>query len=170
MITEAPMHGVTRLRKRTAAVLVVAVMAIGLSACFPDVQSGDPPDQWNAALIRAINRDRANNGLPALSYSPKLENLAGTWAQHMSDVDTMYHQDLNAIIRTSDYANYCTLGENIAWTTGNWTAEQFENLWYNSAPHRANILNRSFNVVGTGRFRGANGKTYAAVDFGNLCR
>jgi uncharacterized protein YkwD len=165
------MHGVTLVRKRTAAVLAAAVLAIALSACtFPDVTTGEPPDSWNATLFRAINRDRANAGLPALSYSPKLENLAQNWAKHMSDVDTMYHQDLNAIIRTSDYANFCSLGENIAWNNAGWTAEKYEQIWYNSAPHRENILDRNFNVVGTGRYKGANGKEYAAVDFGWKCR
>jgi uncharacterized protein YkwD len=164
------MLATTRVRKRATAVVIAALMVIGLSACFPDITSGEPPDPWNAELFRAINRDRANNGLPALSYSPKLENLAQNWSKHMSDVDTMYHQNLNAIIDSPDYANFCSLGENIAWNNAGWTAQDHERIWYNSPPHRANILDRSFNVVGMGRYTGPHGRTYATVDFGYLCR
>jgi uncharacterized protein YkwD len=164
------MHAMTPVRKRVAAVVLAALLTVGLSACFADVTSGEPPDPWNAALFRATNRDRANNGLPPLSYSPKLENLAATWAKTMSDQDSMYHQNLNAIIRTADYANYCSLGENIAWNNAGWTAEDHARIWYNSAPHRANILNRNFNVVGMARYTGPHGRTYAAVEFGYLCR
>ena len=36
----------------------------------------------------------------------------------------------------------------------------------NSAPHRANVLNRNYNVVGIGVFCGPDGRIWSVVDFG----
>ena len=40
--------------------------------------------------------------------------------------------------------------------------------WMRSAPHRANILNRSFNAVGIGYWRGPDGRLWVCVDFGGI--
>jgi uncharacterized protein YkwD len=60
------------------------------------------------------------------------------------------------------------LGENIIVAPGHYTPEQLEAAWMASAPHRANILSRGFNVVGVGMSRGPDGRIWATVDFGGV--
>ena len=66
-----------------------------------------------------------------------------------------------------------SLGENIAWGTGNLgTAREIHNAWMRSPGHKANILRRQFREIGIGialgapvDARGQDGATYTA-DFG----
>ena len=64
-------------RKRTAVVIVALAIAIGATACLPN--TGPPPtvDVYQRAMFDAVNRDRANAGLPQLTFSPNLSVLAG---------------------------------------------------------------------------------------------
>jgi uncharacterized protein YkwD len=49
-----------------------------------------------------------------------------------------------------------SLGENIAWGTGNLaTPQEIVKAWMNSPGHRANILNRRFRDIGVGIVMGA---------------
>ncbi len=159
----------TLLRKRTALIVLFAAIALCTTACFPDVAPGEPPNPYVRSVFEAINQDRANAGLWPLAYSPKLENLAGTWAWQMSVDNWLHHQDLAGLLYYNpDFSAYHTLGENIIVAPGNMSPEQLEAAWMNSTPHRANILSRSFNVVGIGVFWGPDGRIWSAVDFGGV--
>jgi uncharacterized protein YkwD len=143
-------------------------MLLLTTACFPDVAPGEPADPYAAAVFRAINQDRAAAGLPSLSYSPKLTNLAGTWSWQMAMDNSLHHQDLASLLRSADYRAFHTLGENILFAPGYFTPEQIEDIWMNSLPHRANILSGGFNAVGVGVFTGPDGRLWATADFGGL--
>ena len=67
-----------------------------------------------------------------------------------------------------DYQAYYTLGENILVGPGGMSADSIEGAWRASAPHWANITNRSFNVVGIGYVRGPDGRIWAVQEFGGL--
>ena len=158
----------TLLRKRTAVIVLAAAIALGTTACFPDVAPGEPGNPYAAGIFRALNQDRANAGLPPLSHSPKLDNLAGTWAWQLSVDNWLHHQDLAGWLYSPDFAAYWTLGENIIVAPGYMSPESLEAAWMNSAPHRANILSVNFNVVGVGAFWGPDGRVWSVVDFGAL--
>lgn len=162
------MRATTRLRKRTTIVVMAAAVALGTTACFPNVSSSPPTDPYINALYNAMNQDRANNGLPPLSQSPKLENLAGTWSWQMAQANSLYHQDLGGVLNSDDYQGFRTLGENILVAPGNYTPQQIEAAWMGSAPHRANILSGAFNIVGLGKFVGPDGRVWATADFGGI--
>ena len=68
----------------------------------------------------------------------------------MSQVGSLYHQDLGGIIYSADFYGYYTLGENILVGPASIDAGSVESAWMASPPHRANIMSRSFNVVGIG--------------------
>ena len=51
---------------------------------------------------------------------------------------------------------------------GGMSADSIEGAWRASAPHWANITNRSFNVVGIGYVRGPDGRIWAVQEFGGL--
>jgi uncharacterized protein YkwD len=62
-------------------------------------------------------------------------------------------------------------GENIYWGSGTYSSPDCAFRWWmNSAPHKANILDRDFREVGigvrTGTYRGNAGTNMYAVDFG----
>ncbi len=155
--------------RRAAAITMTAVVALGLASCgFPNTSSTGPGDPTVAAMFNALNYDRAVNGLPQLTWSPKLANTAGTWAHQMSNDGTLHHQNLGGLIASPDYAGYYTLGENILVGPGGMTGTQMEGAWMASAPHRANITSGAFNIVGIGYYRGPDGRLWAVQDFGGI--
>jgi uncharacterized protein YkwD len=158
----------TRVRKGAAVTLMMGLIAVGTTACFPVTSASPPADPYLAAMYNAINRDRANAGVPGLVNSPKLGNLAGSWSWQMSQDGWLRHQNLSAILYGPDFEAFYTLGENIIVAPGHYTPEQLEAAWMASAPHRANILSRGFNVVGVGMSRGPDGRIWATVDFGGV--
>src|SRR3954451_7348516 len=100
------------LGRKTAAIIVMGVVGLGLTGCFPD--TGTPPsDPYQNSLYQSMNADRGSVGLPPLTWSPKLANNAGNWAWQMMAANSLYHQNLGAMLGSSDYQNYYTLGENI---------------------------------------------------------
>jgi uncharacterized protein YkwD len=154
--------------RKTAAIVLMGVVALGLSGCFPDTSATPPSDPLTNDLFNALNNDRASVGLPPLTWSPKLANNAGTWAWQMATDNSLYHQNLGALIRTSDFAPYRTLGENILVGPGNLSAAQMEGAWRASPPHWANITSTAFNVVGIGYVYGPDGRIWAVQEFGGL--
>jgi uncharacterized protein YkwD len=163
------MHARTFLGNRAAAVVMTAIVGFGLTSCaLPNTSSIGPSDPYTAGLWQALNRDRGANGLAGLTWSPKLANTASNWAHQMSDANTLYHQNLSALISSPDYAGYYTLGENILVGPGSMTPDQMEAAWMASAPHRANILSTAFNIVGIGYYRGPDGRIWAVQDFGGI--
>jgi uncharacterized protein YkwD len=156
-------------RKRAAIVVMVAALAIAVTSCgFANTSSSGPSDGYDAGVWHALNYDRVMNGLPQLTWSPKLSNTAGTWAHQMSNANSLYHQDLGAVISSPDYVGYRALGENILVGSGGMSPNQAEGLWMGSGPHRANILSGAFNIVGIGHFQGPDGRLWVVQDFGGI--
>ena len=163
------MHVKALLSKRAAAVAMTAIVGLGLTSCgFANTSSSGPRDSYQAGLFNALNYDRVMNGRPQLTWSPKLANAAGTWAHQMSNANSLYHQNLGALINSPDYAGYYTMGENILVGPGSMSPNSMEGAWMASAPHRANILSGSFNIVGVGYYRGPDGRLWAVQDFGGI--
>jgi uncharacterized protein YkwD len=157
------------LRRRVALVAVAAVIALGASACgFANLSATPPADGVQNGVPRARNSDRQANGVPPLQWSPKLANTAGGWADNESRVNSMYHQDLTALLYSSDYNGWYTLGENLIVGPGSMSVAQMETAWMNSPAHRSNILNGSFNAAGVGYVRGPDGRLWVVVDFGGV--
>lgn len=98
-----------------------------------------------------INAKRVANGLSALKIDDELQNVARIKAQDMVDNNYFSHKSpvygspFNMI--KSFGISYKTAGENIA---GNSSNSGAVNAWMNSAGHKANILNSSFNYTGIG--------------------
>jgi uncharacterized protein YkwD len=59
--------------------------------------------------------------------------------------------------------HFTAAGENIAY--GQRTPEEVMNAWMNSSGHRANILNPSYNQIGVGVAKSANGTFYWTQEF-----
>ncbi len=130
------------------------------------------------ATLCLLNRERAASGLRRLRLDGKLGRAAQGHARDMVAKHYFAHNSRSGasfstrIKRTgwTRSRRSWTVGENIAWGSGSLsTPRAIVRGWMNSAGHRANILSRSFRLIGIGIAKGAptggSGATYA-TDFG----
>jgi uncharacterized protein YkwD len=112
-----------------------------------------------AALLCLHNQIRAQHGLPLLKDNLKLRKAANGHSSDMVDEGYFDHTSPDGEtfvdrILGSGYAKKTdgwTLGENLAWGTGDLsTADGVMTAWMNSPGHRANILKRSYKEIGVG--------------------
>lgn len=103
-------------------------------------------------IIRLVNQERQNQGLPALTEDWEISRVARFKSQDM--IDNNYFSHNSPIYGTpfqmlkSFGIRYTSAGENIAY--GQRTAQQVMNTWMASSGHRANILNSNYNKIGVG--------------------
>jgi uncharacterized protein YkwD len=120
-----------------------------------------------AAVIKAHNRIRAENKLPALTISTKLQAAAQKHAEDMASNRKMTHKGSDgstAIKRiVSKGYNYRRAGENIA--AGQFTVDALMKGWMESPHHKRNILG-SFSQIGVACAIDPDGKRYWCVTFG----
>jgi uncharacterized protein YkwD len=161
-------HGLTRL-----AALPIATAALAVPATSP-AQGADEA----AAVIRAINAQRAANGLSPVKRDGSLAALARAHSTHMVAHQRFSHDGFGKRIRRSAWArrrSSWAAAETLAWGTGRrGTPAGVVAAWMQSPKHRAIVLDPRFHVVGVGqvkgvpvgRARGCNPRTYTA-DFGS---
>jgi uncharacterized protein YkwD len=122
------------------------------------------PTAQNIELVRAAilclhNQIRVQAGLPTLKDNAKLRKaatgqsndmVANGYFDHTSpDGDTFVDRIIGAGYTKRN--DGWTLGENLAWGTGDLsTAQGVMNAWMNSAGHKANILKKAYREVGIG--------------------
>ncbi|MFS0654333.1 CAP domain-containing protein [Bacillus sp. 179-C3.3 HS] len=103
-------------------------------------------------VVELTNKERAKQGLKALSIDTKLSKSARAKSQDMKDKNYFSHtsptygspfDQMKAFGIT-----YKTAGENIA--QGQRTPQEVVTAWMNSEGHRANILNKNYTHIGVG--------------------
>jgi uncharacterized protein YkwD len=159
-----------RVRTRAVRTAAIAVALVALVAgCRPS--SGAPaspscqPNATTSTIFNLVNGARQASGVPGLRWNGQLGCLAAGWSMNMSNTGQMVHRDLNAVIHLPEYGAFHTLGENILQGPANLSAGSMHNAWMNSAGHRANILSRSFTMIGIGIYYGR-GQVWATENFG----
>ncbi|RTQ96595.1 SafA/ExsA family spore coat assembly protein [Lysinibacillus telephonicus] len=122
---------------------------------YPGQKINIPEQQGQAVeqeVIRLVNVERANAGLPALKYDWELARVAEHKSQDMHDKKYFSHTSPtygSPFTMMKNYGiTYKSAGENIA--QGQRTAQEVVNAWMNSAGHRANILNSNYTHIGVG--------------------
>jgi uncharacterized protein YkwD len=110
----------------------------------------------SSEVISISNQQRANNGLPALSYNSRLSSAAEAKARDMFAKDYWAHFAPDGtspwyFITSAGYT-YSTAGENLA--KGFDSSAGVVDGWMNSPGHRANILNNSFVDTGVAVMNG----------------
>jgi len=122
------------------------------------------PTPQNVEVVRAAilclhNQIRVQAGLPALKANAKLQKAAtgqsndmvvnGYFDHTSPDGDTFVDRIVGAgYVKRNDG---WTLGENLAWGTGDLSTPQgVMDAWMNSAGHKANILKKAYHEVGIG--------------------
>ena len=157
------------------------VKAVAAQAC---ANTDVLPTADNLSVIRAAvlclhNQVRAQQGLPALKENAKLDRAAlghsgdmvsEGYFDHTTPGGTSFVDRILAAGYVKRDAGW-TLGENLAWGTGDLsTPDGVMNSWMNSPGHKANILKRAYREVGIGIHLGVPtddtvGATYT-LDFG----
>ena len=147
------------LRLAATAATLALLLATGTAA---PVEARTPQGTYAQQAFAATNAKRAQHGLPALRKSKCLRRAAVRQATLMAQREQMFHQDLGAVLKD---CHLTAAGENLAAGYPSGTSA-VTNGWMTSDGHRANILNRSFRIMGIGARKGHNGKWYVAQVFG----
>lgn len=129
------------------------------------------PAETEAYLLAAVNRIRAENGLPSLRKSEKLTDISRALSRDLARSGALSHtdskgRDLGARIAASRIKGWRLIGENVGRSTGfRNDAEAIVSSWMKSPPHRKNILTRDYDYTGIGTARAKDGTLYAAQLF-----
>jgi uncharacterized protein YkwD len=170
---------------RLAVSSLLALSAAGAAPAIANACTGanTTPSRMSAgaakrATLCVLNRERRAHGLRALRLDRKLGRAARGHARDMVAKRYFAHDSRSGasfatrIKRTgwTRSRRSWTVGENIGWGGGSLaTPASMVRGWMNSAGHRANILSRSFRLIGIGIAKGTPsggaGATYA-TDFG----
>lgn len=115
-----------------------------------------------AAIVRAINSERARNGVRPLRSRRGLARVAAGHSKDMLRFDSFQHSSFDGTTITQRIrrgGNYRSVGEVIAWVPRGMSrsARTVVRLWMDSPPHRHELLQRKYRFVGIGRKAGALG-------------
>ncbi len=118
------------------------------------------PAALSAALLCAINVERATHGLPALPADPRVQAAASAHARDMVRRGYFAHRraggpSLSRRLKRAGWRGRAA-GEAIAYGCGS-SATPLATLrmWLDSPPHRAILLGRGWSAAGVGVNRGA---------------
>jgi uncharacterized protein YkwD len=116
----------------------LAVLFVGLALVLTACMSEDQQTARNR-----MNADRVHNSRSALAANDMLSAKAQKWADLLARNNSLSHSKL------TDGISGCwrSIGENVGFGG---SIAQVETAYMNSAGHRANILNASYDAVGTG--------------------
>jgi uncharacterized protein YkwD len=137
------------------------------SATTPDIPF-NYETQSEQQLLALANESRKQAGAPPLALDSGLSQAARIHAQTMLEAQQLSHQFEGEPTLPQRLASATTLqldreGENVAF---DYDAEQGHQHLMLSPPHRANLLNPAFNVVGLGVVRSGD-RLYIVQDFGH---
>ena len=122
-------------RRKTAAIVLMGVVGLGLTGCFPDTSSTPPSDPFVNELYNRMNYDPRDRRPRGLTWSPKLREqrrLVGPPDEQRRTRCTT--RTSTQLLYSSDYTVYYTLGENILVGPGSMSPASIEGAWRASAP------------------------------------
>lgn len=118
----------------------------------PDTPDSSVSSGFAQQVLDLVNRERATNGLSALTLDSTLSRYAAVKSQDMHDNGYFSHTSPTYgspfDMMQSFGITYRYAGENIA--MGYSSPETVVTAWMNSASHRANILSSNFTTLGVG--------------------
>jgi uncharacterized protein YkwD len=164
----------------TAMLVAIAFMATAVfSLATPSAtlawSAGSASSASEKQLIALTNQSRAAAGLKALKVDSTLTSVARWRSKDMIVRDYFSHDipGYGQVFKKLDSKGYCykLAGENIGWNTypdAEATA-QIHQMFMGSSGHRANILRKSWDAIGVGSYKGADGKKMWTVLFADKC-
>ncbi len=141
--------------------LCAIALAVALAAPLSQARAQDTTDMA-AAVIDAMNVERASHGLAPLRVEPKLSAAASNRIVDMFDGHYFAHTSPTGLepwkwVEQEGY-DYREFGENLA--LGYPSAESVVDGWMHSPLHRANVLNTRFQEVGVAIAEGSPARPY----------
>ena len=138
------------------------------AAKAPDMPVNDEEFQSERQLLALANQSRRQAGAPPLALDAGLSRAARIHAQAMLQAQRLSHQfdgepSLPLRLAATTELQLEQEGENVAL---DYDAERGHQHLMLSAPHRANLLNPSYNVVGLAVVRSGD-RIYIVQDFGS---
>lgn len=110
-----------------------------------------PVEQWKRDVLTLVNKERAKQGLSALSWGTTCEGAANTRAKELMQSYSHTRPD------GSSWSTACPIpqtggmsGENLNAGNAAVSPETVVASWMNSPEHRANILNKDFKYLSVG--------------------
>lgn len=147
--------------------LIALLMASPALAATCRLPAGVPDAQ--AAVIDAVNAERAKRNLPPVQPDPRLERAAAFQACDSAGAGRMSHRSTDGrdmAERVSDAGyDWSEVAENVA--LGQTGPAEVVADWMSSPPHRKNILNRNVTEAGVGIAAQADGQIHWVL---NLAR
>ena len=139
-----------------------------VAATAPDIPFEPFDSAAERQLLQLANKARAQAGAPPLVLDEGLSQAARVHAQAMLEAQQLSHQfdgepPLVQRLATGTHLQLDQEGENVAL---DFDPEQAQRHLMLSPPHRANLLNPAYNVVGLGVVRGGD-RLYVVQDFGH---
>ena len=141
-----------------------------VAAASPDIpfRSVEFDSHAEQQILELANRSRQQAGAPPLTMDSGLSHAARVHAQAMLEARQLSHQfdgepSLPQRLAAATQLQLDQEGENVALDMDPAQAEQHLML---SPPHRANLLNPAYNVVGMGVIRNGD-RLYVVQDFGH---
>jgi uncharacterized protein YkwD len=134
---------------------------------IPDIPFDDSEFQVEQQLLALANQSRRQAGVAVLTLDPGLSQAARIHAQAMLEARQLSHQfdgepTLPQRLAVATQLQLDQAGENVAL---DYDAEHGHEHLMLSPPHRANLLNPAYNVVGLGVVRSGD-RLYIVEDFG----
>jgi uncharacterized protein YkwD len=138
------------------------------SAIAPDIPFGDYDAQAEQLLLYLANQARAQFGAPRLTLDAGMSRAARIHAEKMVAERQLSHRlegepSLPQRLAAETRTQLDQEGENVAF---DFDAAQGHQHLMQSPPHRANLLNPAYNVVGLGVVRSGD-RLYIVQDFGH---
>jgi uncharacterized protein YkwD len=138
------------------------------AASSPDIPFIDFDSQAEQILLQLANQARAEAGAPRLTLDAGLSQAARVHAEAMFAARQLSHQfegepSLPQRLGTATHTTLDQEGENVALDYDAASGHQHLML---SPPHRANLLNPAYNVIGMGVVRSGD-RLYIVQDFGH---
>jgi uncharacterized protein YkwD len=150
------------------------VLLAGAVAAWAAVSAPRMPDLATAAgvVVEQANRFRASQGRRAVKPSDRLRQAASDFAAYMASTDRYGHEADGRTpvdrVRATGYDD-CLVAENIAFqfNSGGFgteaLAEDFEQGWEHSPPHRANLVDPDATEIGVAIARSPRSGRFYAV-------
>lgn len=139
---------------RVALAIAAPLLVLGLAACDPT------PEQ--DAVRSHVNESRRAHGVHAIGDDVIVRMKAQAWAERLADAGSLSHSRLGEGL---DGVGWVAVAENVG---AGADVAQVHEQYMRSPRHRANVLDRRWDRVGTGHAVGRDGRTYTVLVFVDL--
>jgi uncharacterized protein YkwD len=171
----------TRFRTRLVAVVAAGLAvfvavpmganATGAAHRASQPKSASPNHRYNLSLFSHVNVARLGDARHAYRHNHGVHHIAHHWAKHLASTGYLEHNPNLVAEVTRACPHWTTLGENVG-VSGGHNASRLFSAYMHSPPHRANILDKQYTILGIATVSVTrNGVTtqWNVMDFANHC-